>query len=1628
MKHTNLFRNSEIRVPIYKDRRQLTLFRLAFLFLILMYTSTDFLIAQKILTGSGSGSCNAVFKIGQFEDVDGDGINEGQSNDPLYNDDPIIGRIQYIACPSNSNKQVAKIAFLQYEVAEFDTLTIYEGCGTTGPILSGFPYYGGGSSAANDLPDGSWYSASCESDDGCLTIVFSPNGDKKKSNGITLDMSCENRMTEVTCPNDITLPSICGLNDSDGVAALYVIPKPTATCSYDPIIMSSVMVDSAGSTVTPIFNGGGSTALTSNFEFADSDGDMLLSVGDTIYLLMGEYIFSYDYMPIPNTSPLPTCTFSVTVDEIAPVCNNQINVSLNSTSCSMILLPDMMIEGDGCNEGYTVNILEGPDKGSNILTYASVGSLVKVEVVTPFNNRCWGLVLVEDKAAPTFTCQDTAIYCGIDIHANITSFYPNDGKDCTSFTYEVITRNEISYGCGLERTGANNDPDTIGLTELAWTAIDTFGNRSAVCIQNVFKLKPKLVASNLIWPTDTILYGCFDNVAMISANLTGQPLIKVDNDTIPLQTTCLFGIEQNDFSFTTDCDGTNKFGRMWTIIDWCGSGNGPSVIQSDTQYIKVLDTIPPDLIDVPSTLQGYSEHGACSAHVIFPAISVQDNCQSATSYKVVGPFATIHHEIGSTSPDTMWNVPFGNHQFIYVGQDDCGNQSSDTITLEIKDTISPTVIVDVQSNVSLSNDPDSTWVYATSFDNGSTDNCWIDCILARRMDQPNADSTKAVGFSCDDLGDTIMVQVFVVDECGNVGINMTEVIVVDKNGVCGCIEPSISTTDTPNICSGESFDLASLNISDANLTGANLSYHSNTPAGSGNLLTSSVVSPTIPTTYYVLATNDTCTNELAVTVNVATQPNISTTSAVSICPTTSFDLSSLAVIDNNASGASISYHTASPAASGNELSSPVVVPTSSTTYYILATNGICTDEFPVTISLYDTTIIATAMPNPICPGDTTQLNVSVANGGASTIYNWTPSATLDDPAIANPIAFPTTSTNYSVEVIDENGCISRDLVPVQVNSTDVTITPSQTGTICPSESITLVATSGLSSYAWTANPDLSSSTTTNSAILMDSPGTTTTYYLTTINSFGCEMIDSITVDVYPEIMVATETLNPSPIRAGDTVRIVANISGGNTAPNYCYNWSALIPLSVGDQLIDADMQTVIFIPATSNSSYLFLVEVMDKNTTCTQINTEAVLIQSPPPIDMAALSGNIQTEQGAKVEQTTINLTGYDMPPALTGATGNYEFQEVPMYDNYIVTPEKNMNPLNGVSTFDLVLMSKHILGISTLDSPYKLIAADINRSGTITAFDMVQLRKLILNITEEFPNNTSWRFVDAAYEFQDPTNPLGEAIPETYEITDLDTDMTWLDFVAIKIGYLNNSAQPNSLIQSESRNNTGTLWLFAEPTLSTDNETLVYHFTAANFQEVLGYQFTLEYDPTILEFDRVIPTDWIAEEHFGTTHSKKGLLTTSWNTAIAKNISDDETLFSIAFTIKGGMMESDLLNINSNILQAEAYNEDEILEVHLQQELVIPEVATDKFELYQNRPNPFTGKTTIGFSLPEATTAIIRIISTDGRIIKMYEETYAQGYHELIVDSKDLTQYGALYYQLSTPTQIATKKMIYTR
>lgn len=165
---------------------------------------------------------------------------------------------------------------------------------------------------------------------------------------------------------------------------------------------------------------------------------------------------------------------------------------------------------------------------------------------------------------------------------------------------------------------------------------------------------------------------------------------------------------------------------------------------------------------------------------------------------------------------------------------------------------------------------------------------------------------------------------------------------------------------------------------------------------------------------------------------------------------------------------------------------------------------------------------------------------------------------------------------------------------------------------------------------------------------------------------------------------------------------------------------------------------------------------------------------------MAGVNVKIERSKESTIEVST---------SAQTGLFGFWEFLWVnPPY--YFITPSKASDPLNGVSTFDLIQIQRHILNIKTFDSPYQYIAADINRSGSITTLDLIQLRKVILGIDTNFANNSSWRFVNVDHIFQHPTDPLKKYLPETIRIGPLN-GIRNVEFIGIKIGDLNNSADP---------------------------------------------------------------------------------------------------------------------------------------------------------------------------------------------------------------------------------------------
>ena len=401
-----------------------------------------------------------------------------------------------------------------------------------------------------------------------------------------------------------------------------------------------------------------------------------------------------------------------------------------------------------------------------------------------------------------------------------------------------------------------------------------------------------------------------------------------------------------------------------------------------------------------------------------------------------------------------------------------------------------------------------------------------------------------------------------------------------------------------------------------------------------------------------------------------------------------------------------------------------------------------------------------------------------------------------------------------------------------------------------------------------------------------------------------------------------------------------------------------------------------------------------------------------------SVAGVLATEQLNGLEDANVELFGQPqggLPPVdlfdISNNTGNYEFSNaLPLSTNYVVTPLKDDNPLNGVTTYDLVLISKHILGLQPLNSPYKMIAADANKSNSITTFDIVELRKLILGIYDELPNNTSWRFVDTDFDFTDSANPFFDQFPETKTVADIQTSAMDDDFVSIKVGDVNGSAIANSLMSSDDRSN-GTLVFDVKDREVKAGEKFDVTFTAA--EQVLGYQFTL--NTAGLEVLNIEPGSDMSLDNFGVFADA---ITTSYNGKVAGT-------FKVTFRANESGSLSSMLNVSSRITKAEAYNNGQ-LDIALR---FNGDVITGLgFELYQNIPNPWVDKTQIGFHLPAAAKATLTIYDESGRMLFTQRGEFGKGYNVFTIERELIDAVGVLYYRVETDDDAATMKMIQTK
>lgn len=141
----------------------------------------------------------------------------------------------------------------------------------------------------------------------------------------------------------------------------------------------------------------------------------------------------------------------------------------------------------------------------------------------------------------------------------------------------------------------------------------------------------------------------------------------------------------------------------------------------------------------------------------------------------------------------------------------------------------------------------------------------------------------------------------------------------------------------------------------------------------------------------------------------------------------------------------------------------------------------------------------------ICIGESANLS---ASGGIN--YAWTPTVSLDNATIANPIATPTGTTTYTVLVTDANGCKNTDDITVFVNPLPI-VSAGADASICIGSSTTLSANGG-TGYNWSPGTGLSNITINNPVA---NPVATITYTVLVTDANGCTNTDDVTIIVNP---------------------------------------------------------------------------------------------------------------------------------------------------------------------------------------------------------------------------------------------------------------------------------------------------------------------------------------------------------------------------------------------------------------------------------------------------------------------------------------------------------------------------------
>lgn len=410
-------------------------------------------------------------------------------------------------------------------------------------------------------------------------------------------------------------------------------------------------------------------------------------------------------------------------------------------------------------------------------------------------------------------------------------------------------------------------------------------------------------------------------------------------------------------------------------------------------------------------------------------------------------------------------------------------------------------------------------------------------------------------------------------------------------------------------------------------------------------------------------------------------------------------------------------------------------------------------------------------------------------------------------------------------------------------------------------------------------------------------------------------------------------------------------------------------------------------------------------------------------------TGTIATDNAVPVAGATVSLKKYanNLLDIVTDAEGKFEISPMTAGCNYLLVPTFDSPAKTGVNTLDALLVQAQIDNIQPLDSPYKLLAGDVDNSGALTAADALNIVQVAIGASPVFPNGQSWQFVPQGHVFSDPLNPWSASIPPSVAFC-LSGDINFNpNFVGVKAGDVNGSAAISDFTAgSNDRSQDGGVAFLTNEQYFTSGQEIRVEVITPDLANLAAFQFTLDYDPATLSFVGMEP-GIVNPDHFAQPAEHQ--LTAGWYNAImldpsiqVKNL--QLHAFTLVFSSLHKGVLSEALHMNSAVADAEAYTRGlQTLPASLE---FVENTTASKgaASFFSVRPNPVTDRFTTTYYLPEGGETTLRLTDATGRVLQTVQTTGVRGYNEAEFDVQG-AESGLLFLRLDGPGGTDVQKVM---